>query len=820
MKEEKLIKSLLPKISEYFDKHVSLKKEDLSEFLDFIDLNIWNSENEKEILWTALSQDTSDERELQRVLLIKNLTNFIHSHDKDLFQPEKALETSVKQYFTSVQPYYSNDIHIDNNDAMYEVYKTLALFQYANSKSVSLKEIDTILKANAFLKIDKENLLSSLSSLLKAQVEDNISIDNYLTIMEQFGKMFKYKQNEITGAYVFSDADLEEPEHKNYGFTIDYVNVIFRLMDSVIILNRKVVDNEKGELTLEMNKRYFFIIINCVSLFLNEIEKIFYEQKQKFDFFNDRNREKINYLREEIENMESNKLNQSELSSRDNNAIIVEEINNLKNININLNNELKKISKELSKKEEELIISNNNLIFSIEEKKELETKYNLLKADYDKLNNTYINLLNQFNRKILNKNSNESTEMHNNSDQLSKEINDKLNLNDEQKNLVNKYHEELISYVIEKEKYCAGIEEKNEQYKKNFEEFENIKKNYEKELNELKILSSTQIQKINTLQSANELLLKDLEMSKSNKGKLLSSILSDLDEDNNKGFQMIKNVQIYVPGQKLKVPIHSIKEPEKRKNFDFLGMKMTEEIIQNLDDNYYNTNSNLIFTEKINYIDEKKASIQCILVITESFMYMFNKSTLDKCFSIPLVYLQTINASTNNNLISLTFHTGEIIIFEIFRVLEFINFFQTINANEKANNYSININNYNNLFLASKKKNYTTCPYYGKARLSGYLKKRVDGVVTVNYYERFVVLCDIGMIILDDPLGKPLEIINLLFAETHQYEDKNGIPCFEIAIGKTVHVFKSTSANLRQNWINEIERWIVETYTEQNQIKK
>ena len=33
---------------------------------------------------------------------------------------------------------------------------------------------------------------------------------------------------------------------------------------------------------------------------------------------------------------------------------------------------------------------------------------------------------------------------------------------------------------------------------------------------------------------------------------------------------MIKNVQIYVPGQKLKVPIHSIKEPEKRKNFDYV----------------------------------------------------------------------------------------------------------------------------------------------------------------------------------------------------------------------------------------------------------
>ena len=47
--EEKLIQALLPKIAEYFTEHEYLKKEDLSDFLDFIDLNIWDSESEKEI---------------------------------------------------------------------------------------------------------------------------------------------------------------------------------------------------------------------------------------------------------------------------------------------------------------------------------------------------------------------------------------------------------------------------------------------------------------------------------------------------------------------------------------------------------------------------------------------------------------------------------------------------------------------------------------------------------------------------------------------------------------------------------------------------
>ena len=127
--ESKLIKSLIPKITEYFEKNQYLQKSKLTEFLDFIDLNIWNNESEKEILWTALTQDVKSEKELQRIILIKNLTNFIHSHDKEIFQPEKSLEHSVKSYITSnYHPYFSNDaINEIDNEVLFDLYKLLCL---------------------------------------------------------------------------------------------------------------------------------------------------------------------------------------------------------------------------------------------------------------------------------------------------------------------------------------------------------------------------------------------------------------------------------------------------------------------------------------------------------------------------------------------------------------------------------------------------------------------------------------------------------------------------------------------------------------------
>ena len=43
---------------------------------------------------------------------------------------------------------------------------------------------------------------------------------------------------------------------------------------------------------------------------------------------------------------------------------------------------------------------------------------------------------------------------------------------------------------------------------------------------------------------------------------------------------------------------------------------------------------------------------------------------------------------------------------------------------------------------------------------------------------------------MDEPQGKPIEIINPLLAEIHLYNDKKEL-CFELVIGKTKHIFSA-----------------------------
>jgi hypothetical protein len=249
---------------------------------------------------------------------------------------------------------------------------------------------------------------------------------------------------------------------------------------------------------------------------------------------------------------------------------------------------------------------------------------------------------------------------------------------------------------------------------------------------------------------------------------------------------------------------------------------MNEEIIKELDDDYYNTTSSLIFSEKIKYIDENKKSFECILLITQSYMYIFNINTLDKCDSHSLTNLININASTKNNYITLHFDDGDIIIIEIFRVLEFINFFKILNARQKSNICSINVNEFNNNFEGLQhKKNYTICPFYGKTKLTGYLLKKSGNFLSTGYIEKFEVLCDIGLIIMDEPNGKPVDIVNPLFCESRVYVDeKDDKHCFELCIGKKKYVFKTGSEHVRRKWTEAIEGWILETYSMFNSLMR
>ena len=194
-----------------------------------------------------------------------------------------------------------------------------------------------------------------MSTLINKKLVGAITTEDYLNVIENLAKIYKFKNNEGQSAYVFTDEELEEPEDKNYNYILDYVNILFRMKDTLEIIKTKFNSADS-----KFYFRYYDILSCSIGIFINEIEKVFYEQKQKFDFFNDRNKEVINYLKEEANKNE--RINtQGDVSFRE--SAIVDEVNSIKVQNQNLINELEKIKKELNAKEEELIISNNNLIY-------------------------------------------------------------------------------------------------------------------------------------------------------------------------------------------------------------------------------------------------------------------------------------------------------------------------------------------------------------------------------------------------------------------------------------------------------------------------
>lgn len=157
----------------------------------------------------------------------------------------------------------------------------------------------------------------------------------------------------------------------------------------------------------------------------------------------------------------------------------------------------------------------------------------------------------------------------------------------------------------------------------------------------------------------------------------------------------------------------------------------------------------------------------------------------------------------------MTFETGQTINFELFRILELMDFIKSLNALHKTRQkIIINMNNDNNQFVPKNPNNFTIGAYHGRAIFSGYLYKRVEGIFTSGFERRFASLTDIGLIIMKEPNGKPSDIINLLFANFEIYNGGDGDYCFSVNIGRVKYTFSVSSDFIRKKWIDEFNNWI------------
>ena len=224
-KEEKLIKKLIPKITEYFKKYETLKKEDLIRFMEFIDLSLWN-DKDKESFWKELSKN-SNKNNLQKVQLVRNLTEYIHNHNKDLFQPEASLKSSVTE-FLEREVKLIGDINSENEN-MYEFYRLLATIEFSNSQSIPLFLLENIIKEYKFINLNKDSIKEIIEELLKEKAT-SIKKYDYLEIMEKMNKEYQFKLNDMAQKkIIFTDEELDNPELENFICLQTFINILLKI---------------------------------------------------------------------------------------------------------------------------------------------------------------------------------------------------------------------------------------------------------------------------------------------------------------------------------------------------------------------------------------------------------------------------------------------------------------------------------------------------------------------------------------------------------------------------------------------------------------
>ena len=794
-----LLSTLLPKIDDYFTKKEYLEKSKLPEFLSYIDLSlITEKEKDLEKLWSQLSKNSSNQNQITKKILIQNLSSYIQSHSSEIFQPNQSLKNSVLQFISNPKKL---ELNIDpDNDEYFELYRLLASLEYNNDKMIEIKYLKNLLNDYKFINLTEDTLDANVEDLVKEKVEF-IKKEQYMTIMEEMGKKFGNLLKEKSNAKkVFSEEELNHAELKEFDDINSFVKILFNILNSICIVQNKFSENikNKDNFNVDYLKRYFNIFVDNQKLFLFDIIKIYNFQKQKFNFYeyalenkNIHYKQKIAQLNEEVKKQKDI----AELANIDNLKALNEEIRKEKNRYQKLENDIKSIKLEYEKKCEEQILLENKIMTLEKNIQEKQNKINALKKENELTSQKYKEVLDTLDKQIFHEKIKE---------QFDDEAYKNMNLNDKQKLLINKRKEELIAYIVEKDNYCSTLENKNKMLIEKITQMEKSQDDMDKNFFELKSKVLTLENKNSNLIKENEELQKLVDEYQNKNGVFLNNLLEDNDNDTNQkkvNYIQVKNIQFN---------LKSIAKKKKKinlRNYDYLCLKMNQAIIDNIEDEYYNASSNLFFSELINYLDEEKNITECALFITSEYIYLFNNITFQKGFSIHVNELKTVFMTPLNNYVSMTFYDGKILNFELFRILDLINFIKSLNALHKTNReIEINMSEYNNQFVDKNPNNFKICAYHGRAIFSGFMQKRVDGFLGSKFEKRFATLTEIGLVVMNKPNGKPLEIINLLFSECYPYDGGDDY-CFCLIIGNVKYHFSVDSEFIRNKWMGEILNW-------------
>ena len=307
-KGKEILSTLMPKINEYFLKNKFLEKSKLPEFLSYIDLSL-ATEKDKDLekFWSNLSKNGSKEK-ISKENLIQNLSEYIQQNNKDLLQPQQALNNSLLEFISNPKQL---NIDIDpDNDEHFELYRLFATLKYSKEKTIHINFLEGQLNKYKFINLDKKYLSIIINELLKEKV-DEIKKEQFMIIMTEMGKKFENVLEEKSKERkIFTQEELDHAELNEFDDIDNFIKILFDILGSIYTTHSKFCESikNKDNINSDYLNEYFNVFIDNQKLFLFEIYRIYNLQKQKFNFYesalenkNIQNKQKISQLNEEIQ---------------------------------------------------------------------------------------------------------------------------------------------------------------------------------------------------------------------------------------------------------------------------------------------------------------------------------------------------------------------------------------------------------------------------------------------------------------------------------------------------------------------------------------
>ena len=748
----KIIEDLNKELNEKIEK-INKEKNSLEEECNKLKLNIVNLEKNNSL---SNQEKENLNKDLEKIKIEKN--NLISDLQKEKTLKEnyiKEVET-LKEEIKELN-YKINILKIDNQK----------LIDENNSKDEIITKLENNISSMETKINDIEKQNSDLSSKNKELTDKlNIEIEKIKNLdLKEKSELDSISKLNLSNEYQFLS-------NKNKAYLISLIiekdNLNQKLHKEKNELINKISDLEKNKIELEKNMADFEAKNNTLNNKIKNLDNEINSIKKENENLIKEKTELNNLLKEEKKLLEKMKYS-NDLLNKENTKIDI------------LTKENKKLSEEIKNQKDTIDKIKNELL---EKEKNLEEKENInnnLTKEIDSLNSQYNFLLNKYNNQNLILQNKEKAK-----EEALKNIEEKYNY------LKDLPIEELIKIIIEKDKVDINYQEDIKNIKA---ENSNLKQRIEEYLN-----------KYNESKNENQKLINERDDYKNKYNKLLEDIVKQNKERKifkNNLLAIITNTQFNLKKQIKKD--NKNRNYQEEKNYDYLCLRTEMKIVSNFKDSVYDGKT--VFTESIKFvIDQKKNTCNSIVFITMEYFYLFSEN-YKLAFSQPLSELSLFYISETSNYVSLIFQRTENIVFETFRVLELVNFMKLIQARKKSLLFQIISEPY--LYIQPKekiKKNYIESLYYGKAYFSGSFIKQFKGVFKKEG-ERFGVLCEIGLIILDSPTGEPKEIINLMFAEISRFNTKEGNNGLSIFVKDSIHKLVFDNDKIRNEWESKINTW-------------